>query len=363
MVIMAIDIATGPDSIYEERVAPTPAWGSPKKFIADLRFYISERYGLKEQFITTYSWMSQTFFRKSPYPEVILGKDQFLFLGNNEALNSYQHANPLSDQQLNQWLSSITQIRTYFQSIGIEYHLIIAPNKHSIYGDYLPDWIKVSSGNLSTADKLLTLAAQQDQEIIDLRDTLREERIKGKSHVFYKTDTHWNEYGAFFGTQEIIRKLHLKLSEQPSITPFTAKKAGDLARMIGQQKTLIETGLSFSDYGNLTCNYSNGQKYERNQTDPIFPSPTFVNCKRNEPLDSVTNAAPRAVIFIDSFGVSLLPSLANQFSHSLFMWQYSINVDATIKAKPQYVIQVIAERKLETVNPLDLITEIPKTKK
>src|SRR6516162_5839085 len=94
-----------------------------------------------------------------------------------------------------------------FAKCGIPSGVFVAPNKQSIYGEYL---INVDAGAAATRlDALLDeLSAPAKETIVDPRPTMRAaKRAHAPLRLYNKTETHWNGLGAYYGYIALIKRL------------------------------------------------------------------------------------------------------------------------------------------------------------
>jgi len=343
-----VDILKGPDTPRSEGIAKTPDIKlnlmSITRFPGDFRFYIKHRFGFKETLVTMSSVFKESIFGISPYTNVILGEDSFLFLGESEAIDYAQGVMLFEDEELERWNQVIQDNAKKIEIMGSKYELVLTPSKHTVYPGKLPSWVNVSAVKKTRADQLMSKARKFGLPIHDLRGALIQERGSSNLPVlYYKTDTHWNEYGAALGTNYLLSQVGLANHQEIQPKSSNTVRAGDLARMIGQQQILREVPWSLAFTDEPTCKYPNGQSFVRNQTDPI----------RLEKLHCTNKLAPdlKAVIFIDSFGVAMIPSFAAAFREVTVFWQYAIDYSVVEQIKPDFVIHQLTERKLQTLDP------------
>lgn len=73
-----------------------------------------------------------------------------------------------------------------------------APNKESVYAEYMPDSVRVY-GSESRLDAALPELAAQGLPVYDMKPELLKEA--DTYQLYYKYDTHWNQIGSFIGSQ------------------------------------------------------------------------------------------------------------------------------------------------------------------
>ena len=321
---------------------PKTEWNTNdiKQFPRLFDSYYSDHFGLRE-------WMAEYYklvkfnLGDSPSNDVTIGKDGWLFLGSikkgykkyYDPIGDARHANLYSKHDLKRLARHMTSLKAWLNNKGIEYVLVIAPNKHTIYFDKLPDYI-LKVNKYSATDQLIEhLKAHTSIAVVDLRKPLIEN--KNKHQLYYKTDTHWNHYGANIAQYKImleIEKLFPGLIH-PEIMKLKEefRKGGDLAGFIGVHG----------------FNESNPQPIFKNSYKPVkHPKNTGVKethsflCK-----DQKLNA----VIFRDSFFSSLIPYFARKFKKTTYIWEmlnYSSLKKHIGSKSPDIIIEEWIERAL-----------------
>ncbi len=169
-------------------------------------------------------------FSRSTNTDVIAGKAGFFFLGNkhNKVIYKTLDVYPYSASQINMWGESLLDLQQWYESKGIQFIFVIAPNKHSIYGEYLPDWIPVPDHNLT--DQLTEVAKNNNINLLDLRSKLLESKKTNEELLYWKSDSHWNQLGASIGFQATIDQLNVYYNQL-----LMAPEFSQLTKPIGAQ--------------------------------------------------------------------------------------------------------------------------------
>jgi hypothetical protein len=157
------------------------------------------------------------------------GKSDWLFLGNayDNTVAKLKLAITPSDEQLNGVKDSFSKISTAGAKYGVKTVLIVGPNKSSIYPEYLPEKF------IPSATKYSSFFLTKLKEIPDLTvydptyDLLAAKKSEGI--LYWMTDTHWNNKGAFLTYAGFSKLLNVPI---PNVdfkqgTPHT----GDLIRI------------------------------------------------------------------------------------------------------------------------------------
>src|SRR5512133_762707 len=139
------------------------------------------------------------------YSNLLIGRGDWLVLTAEQSLDYYQGALPFSQEDLFQIQQRLDGTRAFLKEKGVTFLVVVAPDKNSIYAEYVPAEIRKVSPQ-SRLDQLLAYERQHGQtQILDLRPALLQAREANQ--VFYRTDTHWNSYGAYAGYVEVLNAL------------------------------------------------------------------------------------------------------------------------------------------------------------
>jgi alginate O-acetyltransferase complex protein AlgJ len=313
-----------------------------KSYFAGLEAYYSDHFGFRKLLIRAHGRLERKVFGQGT-SDVLIGRDQWLYYVANHALDNHMGSRPLTGEQLLAWRKLLETRRDWLAQRGIKYLFVAAPNKESIYPEYLPGWAN-KAGAVTQLDQFLAyMHANSTVSILDLRPTLLESKKNGRSYLL--TDTHWNQLGAFAAYQDIIRTLANQL---PGLTPlpreafdtnYSQAPGGDLARMLAQEQAMSEPDyITFTPRSQLPA-------FEKKEDASILPK----NWAPEE--QPVVTANPQekysAVVFRDSFSSALTPFLGYHFKRMVLIWQRPWDFAVIEREKPDVVIDETLERYLD----------------
>jgi hypothetical protein len=176
----------------------------------------------------------------SPNNNVAVGKNGFYFEGwgarkvekgiveKFDNIADYMGQIPFSPVELRQWKRVLEERKYWLREQGIEYVFVLAPTKALVYPEYLPSNLqKAGTNDRVTRYQQLTRYLRTNAAIhfIDLLPPLLEAKTKRDYPLlFYKTDFHWNFYGAFIAYQAIADGLNIMFPEyslqRPELSDF-----------------------------------------------------------------------------------------------------------------------------------------------
>jgi hypothetical protein len=154
------------------------------------------------------------------------GKEDWLFLGNAYDNNVAKRRLAITpeDKEIDLLTRRFASLAKTASESETKVALLVAPNKSSVYPEYLPDNFLPSDKRYVTffTDELVKIP---NLIVHDPVDVLRQSK-SSEGAVYYRTDTHWNSKGAYLSYASLLKRLGLKL---PSVE-FTlgGTRKGDL---------------------------------------------------------------------------------------------------------------------------------------
>jgi alginate O-acetyltransferase complex protein AlgJ len=336
---------TGSASIENRKMATRPdsslILNSFPDYAARFEKYYNDSFGLRDKLIRWNNRLRLFLFSESPIAGVRLGREGWLFYANEWELEEYENAMPYRVQDLEKIRRIQEDRRIWLERQGIKLFILIAPDKETIYSEYLPPEIH-KIGRDSRLDQVKDyLRSEPGIEFIDLRKDLL--RPKPAQRLFHRTDTHWNDYGAFVGYATLMERIaqHFPAVRQPSIDEYTVsiaeRKGGDLADMLSLSDVIREKRIT------LVPKFTpRAVDASRPYPDPVdttvYPGREMVIKETNDPR------LPKVLVFRDSFAWPLIPFMAESFQSSVFVWTSEFLPELIEREKPDLVIYEYVER-------------------
>ena len=174
--------------------------GVNAEFTRQFDDYFTDNFAFRSDMITMHARLSGGVFGESVSDQVIIGKDGWLFF--TPTLNDYKKADTLSDNEIYR-ICRILQIqKDCLAAAGVDFIFTVAPNKASIYGEYMPDRYAVI-GSQSNVEKLYAALNSAGFDYLDLHALLR----AGGEALYHKLDTHWNNAGAMIAYNALLSRV------------------------------------------------------------------------------------------------------------------------------------------------------------
>lgn len=299
--------------------------------------YFNDNFGLKNLLVRWNSYLNVKLLKQSPLETVTVGKDGWLFYSkerDENLIDVYRGVTLFNEEELEKIKKNLEGRRDWLKSQGIPYVLMVTPNKETIYGEYLPDNIKKISEETRLDQLLSYLEKNSDLKVIDIRKEMSSK--KAEERLYDKTDSHWNDYGAYIGYRAImddvskaIPKVQSKELNEFQIEKKTLNEGGDLAKMLSIPKSFSEEHIILNPKSPRTAL-------------PVEKYP--YKLKQGTVMETKDKNAPRLLMFMDSFTVRLIPFMSEHFSTSVYQWSHDMDKNLVNQAKPDIVVHEIAER-------------------
>jgi alginate O-acetyltransferase complex protein AlgJ len=325
-------------------LAARPPWKLSRNFPGEFEAFYNDHFGFRQRLVSWLGVAHVKWLKISSSPNVVLGNDGLLFYTPLPVGMNYPEGDRFTADQVACWGHLLHARRDWLAARGIRYLFVIAPDKQSVYPEALPRKLKHCLPGRARLDQLLAyLRADPDFPVLDLREPLWDAKAEGR--LYFATDSHWNVRGAYHAYARIVAVLSRYYAEMKA-PPWAAfhevfdrQIAGDCTRLLGLADCLGEVAQRLEPWAPAHAR----------QVDVAGKFPGNPAC-RPFAMERPDLPAPRAVMFHDSFGAYLVPTLAEHFRRIVFAWEradYPIFDTGLIEREhPDLVIQEMIERKL-----------------
>jgi hypothetical protein len=304
----------------------------------DLEAWHDDHLGMRDAMIRTWAFLTIRLFGVSPTDKLVVGRQGWLFYGDRDAIRQYRGVAPLGDRALARWTRVLEERRDWLAARGIAFLLVLVPDKHIVYGEYMPDSLPRSEGARALEQLAGHLRLHSTVPVLDLRAAI--EAAKAEARIYHRTDSHWNDLGAYAAYRAILRKLGETVPALAAAEPVAVGRnerdapGMGLASIVGLQSILREQVLeapALRARSRIKPEHRSG--YER-RVERLLPIAHGVD----DP------ALPRAVMFRDSFANALIPYLSENFSRILYVWNRDVDPRVGTIEQPDVVIQEVVGR-------------------
>ncbi len=294
--------------------------------------YVSDRIGLRDEMILSYTILNDRIFGKMVHPSYIYGKEGYVFGAGRNVYPGYgEYQEVFADMVL--------KIQDYCTERNVPFLFVFEPAKPAVLTQYLPEG---ENYDREWVDLFLKALDGRGINYVDNTVILREKTAEGEAVFNKKYDAnHWNDLGALYGTNEILAAM------QEEIPQVHVNGEEDIV-----YDEILETTLPVSEFPIeemvpsievlMSCD-SLTEEYEEelslNESYDAFGY--YVNQER---LDE---GAPRALVFQGSYiNVYGYKYLENGLGEYIYVHDYQNVIDFPYYFnifKPEYVVFEAAE--------------------
>jgi hypothetical protein len=294
------------------RLAPLPEWHWDRRalneFPRQFEAFYNDHFGLRQTLVKWFNRLRVGWLWVSPSEWVLLGDRGWLFQGGDPHIRDVRNDWPYANGELERWARILSAKRNWLAARGIDYLFVLTPNKPVIYPEHLPTAINRVRAQ-SRADQLIIhLTTHTDVPVLDLRPVLL--RAKSILRPYHKTDTHWNDFGAYHGYRALMERLiprHpgarlLQLATESFV--IRDRPGGDLAQNLALAEILREPSIELQRPV-VSCAVTKGIPADAD--DRIrFEKPFSTECER---------AGKRLLMFRDSYSLAMMPYVSESFAY------------------------------------------------
>jgi len=307
---------------------------SPPEIVIDNKFntkfpvqfddYYSQSFPFRSLFVSAYHKLSLSIFDETGNDKVIAGKNGMLYF--DETLQDYQRSDVLMSKDIER-LNEIFRIMSEYSLIyDTELFLMIAPNKASIYPEFMPTKFTVfnEKSNLEMIENAIDSVSMIDVKsvIINAKDVYNEQ-------LYHDLDSHWNNLGAYLAYVEMSKQMDKEYLEMDlfDITIENNHK-GDLT-------TMLYPAIDVYD-----------EQYNLNLPE------TFTFTRPIRQLDDLqiesinSEGSESLIMFRDSFANALIPYLSQSYQNVFYARNFPYDFTSLIENPAPNLVIEIAERNI-----------------
>lgn len=306
------------------------------QFSDDYTAYFNDRIPFRNALIQLNNSIDYRVFKKSPSPDVLLGKDKWLFYvkeSDGDPIRSYSGNDLYTDAELSAFAQNCVAQRDYLLSQGKEFVIFIAPNKERVYSEYMPSLYGRPAKNYRALQVYNFLKENTDIKVVYPYAELIEAKKSLTETIYYKTDSHWNYIGAYVAATALLEELGVdmpKIGDDRISIVDTRGFSGDLIKMLNLPH------VKFDDREYTVTGYElhNAQ---------IEPDPSFYHIVSY----TAENADPRCIYVIrDSYASHMYEFIGSQFNSTVLRHNATYTNNDLETYNPDIVVYETVERRL-----------------
>ena len=300
--------------------AATSDDGSPNlEYLSQAGDYFADHFAYRAELITLNARLQTGLLGVSPTDQVIYGTDGWLYYGGT--LDDFLGTGSASDRALFNEAHNLRLLQDHVQAFGARFAVTVAPNKNSVYPQNMPWWYLPGSGDEPT--RLAQALARAGVEYIDLFGLFA---ASDPEPLYLRSDSHWNNCGAFKAYQKIMAELELPVLDlQASQATARADHRGDLEALLFPSAVVPETDFYFDlpayEFSSL------GASVEDANVDTLNPQ-----------------GSGTLLMYRDSFADALIPFFSASFNQAHYSKPLPYDLSDLEKYQPSVVLLESAQR-------------------
>lgn len=217
-------------SLENRRMTMWPGWHFNQEINAWYGHYVEDRVAFRETAVLFYMDATYAVFGEFSEDLHMYGKDGEVFPADDGYIRAYQHL-ATDEELIDSLVTYLDRTNQYLEKQGIPFVFLAGLDKKTVYGEEMPDYIRVDTTKESIMEMLARkLTEKQVPYVIpvqELRDAKQVERVYNQKY----DSAHWNARGAMIG----LRLLNEKVREMDPDVPLLTE---DVFTASSEEKTL-----------------------------------------------------------------------------------------------------------------------------
>ncbi|MCI2049108.1 MAG: hypothetical protein LKJ76_05235 [Lachnospiraceae bacterium] len=313
--------------------------------------YFSDNLPFRDALLTVNGLAEYKVLHSTQSDSVIIGKKGWLFykgsqVNGEDPIADYEGTNLFTEEQLQQIAQNMTAARDELSSRGMQFVIMVCPNKERAYAEYMPD----SYGRLTSRgreDQVVEyLQKNTDLTVVCPYETIEDYKAANpQDQLYYKYDTHWNNLGSYIGARELLKTLDVE--ELPDLSTVERSDGHvpvyDLARLLHLGNQLKDDPAPV-----LEGIAEHAITSEHNDALTVFR----YTCTDGGEDDR------KVFIIGDSFSTMMAPYVALRFNNVYEGFYYNYALSQLEEEQPKIVIYETVERYLNNMLNFSITTGI-----
>lgn len=291
-------------------------------YMSGLGDYFSDHFAGRQEMITANALINGKVFGSSSEDIIIVGDDGWLFY--KDSLGDFQGTKRLTQRGLNNIVTSLSLIQEYVEGQGKTFLFTVAPNKNTLYPQYMPYYYPERDVE-NTLERLEPLLKEAGIAYASLKDMF----LNDSGIWYHKGDSHWDNRGALMAQKLLLGAIGKDYADIP-----------------------LDGGVAYDDFeGDLDkIFYPLARHRERDWDYSGYFDFEYVGSSDTTQahIETVNPSKEGSLVMVrDSFGNTLVPFMAQEFGEAYFTKTIPYRVDEIEKRDADVYMIEIVERNLD----------------
>lgn len=331
-------------------------------FGKDVEEWLNDHFYKRRKILKAQNDLDNIINKSNENESAILGKEGWIFYKEDSSIENFQNINLYSEEEVDKIIDIFLKRKEWMDKQGIKYYIFVAPDKNVVYSEFFPEYIKKINKE-SRVEQLEKKSIEKNINFIYPYRELEEQKKYGL--LYWKNDTHWNDYGSFIGTEVLIKKIKNDFPELELLEESKYKKDlkqlvidGDLSRLLGinAEKYKETEYYQFIKKTNYSFSIVKIDDIDINiLPDKTLNFYTFLGDKLY--IKTISSKPLKVLVLRDSFGIPMVQYLSETFGTVEYIHTGNLNElqEKIIKDKPDIIIHEVVGRYLDRLG-----NDIPK---
>lgn len=212
---------------------PVLSFDTISDFPNQMELYINDHLPFRSLMIEANSLINYYFLHTSTSNNVVIGKEDWLFYDSQSSIDQYCGRKVYSEDQLEIIANNLQITQDNLDKLGIKFVLFIAPNRERVYSEYMPSYYGAPNENNSLDQVLKYLHDNTDINVVcPYKELIEYKETNPDMILYHKTDTHWNDLGAYIGTKVLFKEIGANWDESNITIEKEKDVPGDMANLL-----------------------------------------------------------------------------------------------------------------------------------
>lgn len=236
----------------------------------------------------------------------------------------------------------------------IELIYMVIPNQCLLYPEImLEDRFPCSESDITLLDQFTEIATAAGATVLDVYSVFEEHKYD-EFKLFHKTDSHWTEYGAYWGYHTLMTEVAKKFPDaapleiEGNLRVYTKEvESGDMMTYFGVPNHLVPETATFVEWLVDCPNRIDYYKPNRCENENSEISKERVVTNPNAKGKNL----PRVMFIRDSYSFSIHSFVNQSFSKVYwnYTWDYQFKKNNIKKADVDYLVYLISEKNMRSI--------------
>ena len=310
--------------------------------------YLGDHLGGRE---TLLAWHRRLVFGVMDEPvmaNVWVGNDGWLFVKQSDPFRG-NPKKPSVAERIDHWTEALSERQAWLKAQGIEYLVVVAPDKASVYPEHLRGY-PARHPPLEPGPALARGLEARGVTCVNLLPALLAEKDRTPHALYFKTDSHWTPDGARAGYKAVAKIV----AERFPAFRMQPDSAYSLDRVLGTGDLRKLAGTAENEPPESARGYKPLTPFQEHPTPAYIidlPKAEHLDLRASKLSSATTSGGPTLLFLRDSFGEQFLPFLQSDFPSALVISSYGMPAEVVRLEKPRLVIQLLVARQLYTLTP------------